>query len=267
MRKIYYTILLIIFMQACTTPSYRRGICVGDYVGPFEPYASEGRIVLTGKAKVVLPKYRVRGLCRIESSNRGELLIDFRHSSLFGAYREDAAIMIIGGELSIIDRERGRFYESDSAVAIIGSVLELTIYPDDILYALLLASPGCSEISGLERGEAGDRWYLRGEWRGRNIEMEGRNGSMPERFRICSLDGINCYVISYKYNRTDSYPRRLDLVREGYGDERIVLEILDEETTVRPVDIEETPAEGRLRGLVDSERVGELSRSPGVSFK
>jgi hypothetical protein len=263
MKKSYYIIVFFVVMQSCAAPSYRPDICTGEFEGPFTPYASGAGLSLAGRAKIVLPRYRVRGICRIECAHPDELLIDFRHSSLFGAYREDAAIVLEAGKLTIIDRERGKFYESDSAVAIIGSLLELTIYPDDLLYALLLAAPRCSEISRLETGDAGGRWFLRGEWRGRTIELQGSDPSKPDRFRICSLDGTSCYIISYKYDRTGTYPRRFDLVREGYGDERIVLEILEE--NIRPV--RDPLGENRLNELPNIVHGVELSRVLGVSIR
>lgn len=214
-------------MQSCSAPAVRDAplVCSDERATPYSPYEQRERMSLVGRAKIVLPKYRVRGICRIEYTATGDLLIDFRHSSLFGAYKEDASIIYRNGELSIIDREREHVYDGDSTLSIIGSLLGCAVYPDDLLYALLFAAPACSEISRIDFGGGGGRWSLKGEWRGRIIELEGRSDARPDQFRFCSLDGTGCYIIIYKYDGGTGYLKRIDLVREGNRQERITLEI------------------------------------------
>ena len=58
--------------------------------------------------------------------------------------------------------------------------------------------------------------------------MEGRSGFGPDRLMLCA-DNINdCYTISYKRGEGSSYPRRLEMMKNG-GDERIFLEVIDVE--------------------------------------
>jgi hypothetical protein len=202
--------------------------CSGELDTPFSPYGEGEQISIVGRAKIVLPKYRVRGICRIHSEPSGGLVIDFEHSSLFGAYREDATIMLEGEELLIIDRERERMYGNDESLSILGSQLAFDLFPDDIRYALLFAVPDCAEIDDLVVDSHDGRWSLSGEWRGRNIEMEGRGGLGPERLTLCTKDKTDCYTISYKHDNDGMYPRGLEMVKEG-GQERIYLEIIDVE--------------------------------------
>ena len=215
---------------SCAAP-LRHGTvrpCSGELDAPFSPYGLERHVSIVGRAKIVLPKYRIRGICRIRSEPSGGLVVDFEHSSLFGAYREDATIMLDGGKLLIIDRERGRMYDNDASLSILGSELAFQLFPDDIRYALLLDVPECTEIEGLVVDSDDGRWRLAGEWRGRNIVMEGRGGYGPDRLTLCTKDKNNCYMISYKHNRDGTYPRGMEIVKEG-GEERIYLEIIDVE--------------------------------------
>ena len=193
---------------------------------PFSPGFGGRSVSILGRAKIVMPKYRVRGICRIRSEPSGGLVIDFEHSSLFGAYREDATIILEGGELLIIDRERGLVYENDASLSMLGSKLAFELFPDDLRYAMLLEAPSCDVIEELATDSHHDRWRLTGAWRDRDIEIEGRSGYGPERFVLCDKAKTDCYIIRYRYNRDGVYPRSIELVKEG-GEERIDLEIID----------------------------------------
>ena len=228
MRYTTYLLFIAVIAVSCAVPAQYKSTppCSGGLDAPFSPYG-EGRYVsIFGRAKIVMPKYRVRGICRIQSEPSGALVVDFEHSSLFGAYREDATIRLEEGELLIFDRERGRMYDNDASLSILGSELTFELFPDDIRYVMLFAVPDCNSIEGLVVDSDDGRWRFTGEWRGRNIEMEGRGGYGPERLTLCSKDRDDCYTISYKQARGGVYPSGLELVREG-GEERISLEIID----------------------------------------
>jgi hypothetical protein len=217
-------------MSSCAAPMRELSIppCSGEGGVPFTPYGDGRQGSIVGRVKIVLAKYRVRGICKIWSEASGRILIDFEHSSLFGAYREDAAIMLDGGELIIIDRERGRMYDNDESLSMLGSELAFELFPDDIAYVLLLAVPDCDAIEGLDLESDDGRWHLSGVWRGRDIEMEGRSGRGPDRLTLCSNNRTECYTIKYKYSGNWTYPKGLEMAREG-GEERIYLEVIDSE--------------------------------------
>ncbi len=230
MRKPLYLILIICLTISCATRSRYVSAppCSAGFDTPFSPRGEGERISIVGRAKIVLPKYRVRGICRIRSDPSGGLVIDFEHSSLFGAYREDATIVLEGGELLIIDRERDLMYDNEASLSILRSHLAFDVLPDDLRYALLLSVPACSEIEGLHTDSRNGRWSLSGEWRGRNIEIEGAGGQSPDRFTLCTKDKRICYKISYDQRAGQIYPGSLEMVKEGSG-ERIYLEIIDVE--------------------------------------
>jgi hypothetical protein len=235
LRYISYLLLITCITASCAVQSRRVSVspCSGELDTPFSPCGGGKQISIVGRAKIVLPKYRVRGICRIRSDPSGGLVIDFEHSSLFGAYREDATIMLEGEELIIIDRERERMYDNEASLSMLGSQLAFDLFPDDIRYALLFDVPACAEIDGLAVDSRDGRWNLSGEWRGRSIEIEGFGGLGPDRFTLCTKDNDNCYTISYKHGTNGFYPRSLEMVKEG-GRERIYLEIIDVEFSSAP---------------------------------
>jgi hypothetical protein len=198
--------------------------CRGDewFFGQSRPSA----ITAVGRVKIELPKYRIRGICRIEYGLDGALTIDFKHSSLFGAYEEDALISYRDGGLSIVDRERNRWFGADSALAVLTRGVGFDLYPDDLLYALLLALPRCEEIRDPQVWEGGGRWRLAGDWRGRAIEIEGTDHHAVRRFSFCPNNRNDCYTIDYIYNGVSVYPKRIGMARND-GLERITFDIVE----------------------------------------
>ncbi|HER43876.1 MAG TPA: hypothetical protein ENO08_05400, partial [Candidatus Eisenbacteria bacterium] len=53
--------------------------CRGGVETPVPPYGKGGQLSLVGRVKLVLPRYRVRGACRIWAGEAGRLVIDFEH--------------------------------------------------------------------------------------------------------------------------------------------------------------------------------------------
>lgn len=225
-KSFYYLIAIVVIMQSCAATDMKRSglSCSGDD-WMFENSGAPS-VTAVGRIKIDLPKYRIRGICRIEFDGRDLLTIDFKHSSLFGAYEEDAHIRLRNGELTIVDRERNRWFDNDSSLAIISRGVGFDVYADDLLYALLLAFPECSEIVEPELWTGGERWHLVGGWRGRRIELRGRGGQEVESFSFCPQSGTSCYTMSYRYDDSSGYPNRIGMVRDG-GRERITFDIVD----------------------------------------
>jgi hypothetical protein len=232
MRKVLYLIVILLVAQSCAKrPEQRISVvpCESTLPRLFSKTWNEYHLHIRGRVRIDLPRYRVRGLCTIQSTPVGDLRLDFHHSSLFGAYREDATIYLRNGMLGILDRERGVFFENDSTISMLRDHLEFNILPDDIAHLLLLACPDCAEIDSLRIGSGKDGWRFSGLWRGRRIEVEGRDDGEPTRFRQCVNKDSSCYVVSYEYGRDmapERYPTRITVSRE-YGSERLSLVVRD----------------------------------------
>lgn len=154
------------------------------------------------------------------------LRIDFSHSSLFGAVREDATLLI-RDSLIIYDREAGRLLGPDSSLAVLRESVGAAITPDDIAQALLLAVPACAELEEPRLEKKGDLWALEAVWRGRRVEMKGKSGEGLRSARECFSGGGRCYLIDYTYARGAKgagYPQWIRLSREGTS-ESVTLEV------------------------------------------
>ncbi len=232
-KSILYIIGICMVMQSCGSASLKRSALScseDDWV--LEEFRVPA-IRAVGRVKIDLPKYRIRGICRIEFDGRDVLAIDFKHSSLFGAYEEDALIRLSGGELTILDRERDRWFDTDSSLAMLTRGVGFDLYTDDLLYALLLALPECSDMTDPELWDGGDEWRLVGEWRGRRIELEGGEGRAIESFSFCPTGDMGCYTMSYRYDDGSEYPNRISIARDS-GRERITFDIVDRQSGPDP---------------------------------
>lgn len=227
MKNILPLVVVLLVLHSCAS---RRPLpptvpCEPGFARRFTVATGGEGLSIVAKTRIDLPRYRLRGISRIRFLPPDNIRIDFTHSSLFGAYREDSSIFISGGgRMEIYDRERGRFFEADSACALVSEAIGFRIFPDDFIVALALASPSCSEMEYPEFREDDGGWILTGIWRGRAITVSGSDGG-PERFRAGS--GVVVNDIYYTYNEDAEelvYPSGITLTRER-GGERISLAI------------------------------------------
>lgn len=194
--------------------------------------ATEPGLELAGKAKIDLPRARLRGACRILFLPPNRLRIDFRHSSLFGAWREDATIAVDGGELTIVDRERGTRLSGAEAIDLIGGHLEMAISPGDLVAALLLGPFPFDEFEDIAWGGKGNR-TLAARWRGRQIAIELDERGRPVEFRLRGEDSADDCIVSYRYDgEAGDAPSRYVVTRE-FGPGRLSLDVSRSER--RPV--------------------------------
>ena len=203
MKKFVYLLVMMSVVQSCAKYAAQRAEsfpCGSALPGLFLKGRGERHLHIRGRVRMDLPRYRVRGLCTIRSTPGGDIQIDFHHSSLFGAYREDATIFLRDGKLGILDRERDLFFGNDSTLALLRDNLECDVFAEDIALLLLLDSFDCAEIGSCDVRYTGNDWRLSGVWRGRNVEIEGRDEGGPTRLRYCWHKDTLCYTVRYKYD-------------------------------------------------------------------
>ena len=185
---------------------------------PPQASASGGELEIFTRVRLDLPRYRVRGTCALYRARDGSVQMDFVHSSLFGSYREDATIYISGDSISIEDHERGVFRGKAETLAHLEEYLGFSVIPEDIIVLMLLGAPALEDLGDLVSSVSGGKWRLRGEWRGRLLEIEGEEGLGPVAMRICPVDGKGCYEARYGYGKGDGlegYPERIVCERAG----------------------------------------------------
>ena len=194
----------------------------------------EDVFIMTSRVRIDLPKYRVRGSCKIVRYPDGSLQVDFLHSSLFGSYREDATIYIDGKSIVIQDHERGKLYDNETTLSLLEEHFGFRVHADDIAYLLLLAEPPDDE--GTKAGTATGKGSAdRGAWRGRNLSVTYGENGLPASFRQCTIVTSICYNTRYGYGKYPGYPEKIVIENES-GPERVVLEITEIKEEVLTID-------------------------------
>ncbi len=202
--------------------------CADEHLACLPFGASAPGCELAGRVRIDLPRYRFRGLCRILHGEGGRLRIDFEHSSLFGAVERHLTILA-GESLVIHDNGEGSYLAGDSALAAVAGELGARIEPDDILYALLLAFPGCAGISEPSLERRGGDLDLKGLWRGREIVLRCSEREGVRRFEQRFPSSGRRFIIEYEGVLEAGewrYPRRIRLSREG-GPERVSIDLIE----------------------------------------
>ena len=225
-RQILYIAILILFLQSCGSapPAIRSEPDLID-TRDILHWAGDGKeTVITGKVRLDLPEYRVKGSCRIYYDGNADLQVDFLHSSLFGSYREDATLYIDEEEIIIDDHERDVVWESDRSLDALERHFGFPIYPGDIISLLLFSEP---ELDDKNIVADGDNWKATGKWRGRETVIKGKKGKGTVEISLCGSDGTPCYIAKYKHKKwsgTGWYPEKI-VFEQKYGPARFSLDI------------------------------------------
>lgn len=230
MNRSFLLIIAVLLVQSCAAGPSAVVKAPYDESGQlcFPPMPREGDLVITGKVRLDLPRYRVRGACRIVRAQEGSVRLDFTHSSLFGSYRENATIIIEEGKILLLDNERLVSWDNESALAMLEEHFGFPIYPGDLLCILLLEASCFDTGRGAPRiMEEGADSTLLGEWHGRRIEIAAGKDRLPVSIRFCTGDEKTCYLSRYKYKRYDNdllYPERIVVEKED-SSERLSLTV------------------------------------------
>ena len=230
-KTLYFTVLAIAFQSCGSAPPAIRTLSGqgGDhYVIPVTAKGNE--YVITGKVRLDLPEYRVRGSCRIHYDGDAGVQVDFLHSSIFGSYREDATLYISEKDLVIYDHERDEVWDTGSSLDALERHFGFPIFSADIITLLLFSEP---DIIDKSIGYDGDEWETAGRWRGREAVIKGKEGLGPVEISLCGIDGTPCCMVRYKYKEWDGagwYPEKIVFEQE-YGPARLSLSVSDIERT------------------------------------
>jgi len=254
----FIAITLVAASCAPNTSSRISYMCEDDLPGLYSLSIPSISITIKGRVRIEVPEYRIRGACSIDYNPAGRLVIDFHHSSLFGAHTENATLHVTANDLIIYDNERDRYSPTDSSLALLKESLRLDVMPDDIIYALLFDSPACSDIEDVRFEGSETSWELEGIWRGRPVMIKGDRERGVSRFRLCSDDGTICYTIRYYYSDKQPYPERITVKRD-HGSERLSLEVTD---IILRGESSAGGSDGRAKGAASRE----LLRFEGVSL-
>lgn len=189
-------------------------------------YFSRNPVLVSGKAKLEFSRYRFRGVFRLESDENGAR-IDFDHSSMFGAVKEEGSVFISTNGISVFDNKRGTFYDGEASENLVSDAAGVRVLPEDLLMALLLDLPGFADLDSLKTYSDGDAWRVTGLRGDRRIDIAGERKSGPVLLEICGADGSWCFSASYRYGsspKTIVYPEKI-VIRKNDGSVRINMDI------------------------------------------
>lgn len=185
------------------------------------PAVGEG-VEMVGTARVDLPRARLRGSCRVLFMPPGSLRIDFRHASLFGAWREDATILVRGDSLLIFDRERGTLLDGPRAIELVAGHLEAPFRPGDLIAAFLFR-----EIvpEGDGRWLEDENGRLSGRMEGRRVYLDVDERGRPVLLRVLGDGAREACDVAYTWGGPESgMPERYEVTKE-FGDGRLSMTV------------------------------------------
>ncbi|MDZ7860034.1 MAG: hypothetical protein U5O15_05120 [Candidatus Krumholzibacteriota bacterium] len=157
------------------------------------------KFVVSGRARLEFSRYRFRGVFRMQYENQ-ILRIDFDHSSMFGALKEETSVFIGKEGITLFDQKRGQYYDEERTDKLIRDAVGGSVEPSDIFLALLLDLPAFSEINNLRAyTERGGGWKISGIHRKREVEISGNNKSGIEALSIGDVDGMWKGLVFYSY--------------------------------------------------------------------
>lgn len=223
------SVVICMLVQSCALRTVRpiEAMCDDSHVVLFPFGGSRPSCEIIGKVRIELPRYRLRGMCRILHDSSGKLRIDVENSSLFGSVHGNLSLIATDESVAYEDGDSG-WVRGDSVLADLSNNFGAAIYVEDLLYALLLAVPLCSDVFSPSIERKGETVYFRGIWRGKKLELKGKRGEGVIHIRECSSAGSDCFIVKYSGKMSaaeKSYPRRIRLYREG-GKEEIRLEVV-----------------------------------------
>ena len=225
--KTVFVIFLIFLLQGCAPRMTALDMSgADDYDRILNCPAPEDHFTASGKAKLKFSRYRFRGVFRMEYKN-GNLRIDFDHSSLLGAVKEEASIFIGKEGINVYDQKRDEFYNADASDKLIRDAVDGSVRPSDIILALLLKCPEFSEISSVKASSDNDKWKVGGIYNGREIEYKGKKGTAPAALVLNASDDLCGFSVYYRYaagNKGGRYPEEITIRKED-GSVRVKLDI------------------------------------------
>jgi hypothetical protein len=105
---------------------------------------------LAGKVKLDVKQYRVQGRFRADFAGNGDFTFEFAGTMVMGGHHEDVVVSFHDGELYVLDRERGRFYEGDETNRLIREGLGTDWDMVDLVRRITASPPPCQRLSRVE---------------------------------------------------------------------------------------------------------------------
>jgi len=109
---------------------------------------------MTGKVTIDVKQYRIKGRFEMEAEPTGDFVFEFTGTMAMGGHHEDVVLSYYAGELRILDRERGRYYEGPEVDQL---VLDGLGKGWDVAFLIRLATarpPDCPLLTDIRKTES-----------------------------------------------------------------------------------------------------------------
>jgi hypothetical protein len=131
-----------------------------------------------GRVTFDVKQYRVRGGFRMTAEADGDLIFEFAGNMVLGGHHEDVVLSWYGGELRILDRERGRLYEGTEADALIAEGLGEEWDVAGLIRLVTARRPECARLTSVRLEGAGDEYRLDGRLDERAFRLDFSGGRL-----------------------------------------------------------------------------------------
>jgi len=103
-----------------------------------------------GRIKLDVKQYRVQGRFNATSSPEGNFVFEFTGTMAMGSHHENVIVSLQEGDLYVLDRERGRFYEGDETAELLRDGLGLDWDMVELIRRITALPPPCGRLSEVE---------------------------------------------------------------------------------------------------------------------
>jgi hypothetical protein len=170
-------------------------------------------MALAGRVQLDVKQYRVKGRFRADFDGEGDFTFEFEGTMVMGGHHEDVVVSFHGGELYVLDRERGRLYQGEETDELLREGLGVDWHMADLVRRITARPPPCARLSGVEVESGGrkevtakgriDGGPFRADFKGGLIERAswpvGPGGRAEDRLSL-----------EYRWRRGPGEPARLE---------------------------------------------------------
>jgi hypothetical protein len=127
---------------------------------------------MAGKVTIDVKQYRIKGRFRMEAAHDGDLVFEFTGTMAMGGHHEDVVLSYYGGELRILDRERGRYYEGPEVDQLVLDGLGEGWDVADLIRMVTARPPDCMSLSSISKTESRNGSRLDGRLDGDSFRLD-----------------------------------------------------------------------------------------------
>jgi hypothetical protein len=159
---------------------------------------------MSGKVTFDVKQYRIKGRFRMEAQSNGDLVFEFTGTMAMGGHHEDAVLSYYGGELRILDRERGRFYEGPEVDQLVQDGLGEGWDVAGLIRMVTARPPDCLLLSDISRTTSASGSRVNGRLDGDRFRLDFSDSGLTRASwpLIPEKGGEDRLEITYEWKKT-----------------------------------------------------------------